>query len=170
MMDSACYYTFSTVCQMLAGAFGFLVAVVLYRIQGIDHMLYENLDWTVGWGLESRGEYHAAKKEHDWGSIARMLREIEAPPGPTNPQSRNILEGCKNKFLALHGKLQFIKDRLRSSLTLTGLTIAGSLALLPLTPLIARSNLAASILMAVDVAIAGVCLYKYFKLAEGAAE
>jgi hypothetical protein len=30
-MDTACSYTFSTGCQMLAGAFGFLVAIVLYR-------------------------------------------------------------------------------------------------------------------------------------------
>jgi len=35
-MENACYYTFSTVCQMLAGAFGFLLAAVLFRVQSLE--------------------------------------------------------------------------------------------------------------------------------------
>ena len=34
-MDTACYYTFSTISQTLAGAFGLLVAVVLFQIPGL---------------------------------------------------------------------------------------------------------------------------------------
>jgi hypothetical protein len=38
-MHVACYYTLSTISQTLAGAFGFLLAVVLYRIQAIGNGL-----------------------------------------------------------------------------------------------------------------------------------
>jgi hypothetical protein len=38
-MQIACYYTLSTISQTLAGAFGFLLAVVLYRMQAIGNGL-----------------------------------------------------------------------------------------------------------------------------------
>ena len=34
-MEAACSYTLSTIAQTLAGAFGFLVAVVLFRLQAL---------------------------------------------------------------------------------------------------------------------------------------
>jgi hypothetical protein len=169
-MDSACYYTFSTVCQMLAGAFGFLVAVVLYRIQGMDHMLFENIDWAFGWGIDIGNEYQTARKARDWPCIARMLRKTENPPQAHDPQTIKVLGEGKDRFLALADKLQSVKAGLRFSLRLTGVTIGSSLALLPLTPVIAHYCVVAGILLAVDVAAAFYCLYGYYKLAEGAAE
>jgi hypothetical protein len=38
-MQTACYYTLSTISQTLAGAFGFLLAVVLYRLQSSSDAL-----------------------------------------------------------------------------------------------------------------------------------
>ncbi len=40
-MEIACYYTLSTISQTLAGAFGFLLAVV-YRMQAIGNGLQRN--------------------------------------------------------------------------------------------------------------------------------
>jgi hypothetical protein len=167
VLENTCYYTFSTVCQVLAGAFGFLVAVVLYRIQGIEHLIHENTHLANGWGIDLRGDFHDARKMRDWPAVARILRGIENPP---NPQNRKSLDEAKEKFLALVDRLQAVKAELRYSLRLTGFTIAGSLALLPLTPLIACCNVLAGILMTVAVGAAGYCLLGYYKLAEGAAE
>jgi hypothetical protein len=35
-METALYYTFSTIARALAGAIAFLAAVVLFKLQGID--------------------------------------------------------------------------------------------------------------------------------------
>jgi hypothetical protein len=51
-MSNVCFYTFSTVCQTLAGAFGFLVAVALYRLKEIPDQLKSLLhEAEVGRGL-----------------------------------------------------------------------------------------------------------------------
>ena len=164
-LDSACYYTFSTVCQTLAGAFGFLVAIALYRVQGIDQMLYNNcLSWTAGWGLL---EVDSLRLARDWPRIAEMLRKIENPP---QPGIRAPLDISKAKFLSLVGQLQAVKDDLRHSLELTGLTIGVSLVMIPLTPLIACYRVPAGILMLADVAMAAWCIHGYYELAKGAAE
>lgn len=39
LTNNAYFYTYSTIAQTLAGAFGFLVAVVLYRLQMLNNSL-----------------------------------------------------------------------------------------------------------------------------------
>ena len=99
-MDTACRYTFSTGFQMLAGAFGSLVAIVLYRegdsdlAGGGDHVdpsiSSGKLPPTVQrapWSASLFEPMHAIKSFQDrsnasapsrWSSAARASRSIPA--------------------------------------------------------------------------------------------
>jgi hypothetical protein len=172
-MDTACYYTFSTISQTLAGAFGFLVAVVIYRMQRIDGELVVKLNDAVARrGLSDRLDYLKARDAHDWPTIGMLLRETGVSetgflPTPLPPETAKQLNAGRDEFLAILDSLQSIKDRLRKSLEATGLTIFGSLALLALTPLIARSSFLTGILLLADIGAAAYCLCMYYGLAVG---
>jgi hypothetical protein len=112
-MDTACYYTFSTICQTLAGAFGFLVAVVIFRVQTIEgsqSIVFEN-------------SYSVIK--HD--SL------------PT-PAKEKLLDAAGRVIERNQADLGRIKVGLRWSLYWTGGTIIGCLALLPTTPLLVLAS------------------------------
>ena len=72
---SVFYYTYSTVAQTLAGAFGFLVAVVLYQMQNLRKTIEDefkkpeiSVDWDVG-----SNEWDQARLEKDWSPLANIL-------------------------------------------------------------------------------------------------
>ena len=65
----------------------------------------------------------------------------------------------------LTNSIESIKKRLRCSLHATGLTISASLAMLMMTPLIARCSFLAGILLLADVVVAICCLLTYYGLA-----
>lgn len=77
------YYTLSTISQTLAGAFGFLVAVVLYRMQSIKDSLP-----TGAWGQTGA-----------WGSSFASIRRSSSRPSccgtwashPCSPWCRCVL-------------------------------------------------------------------------------
>lgn len=46
--SSIFYYTYSTIAQTLAGAFGFLAAVVLYRLQALSNQLQTSATQLIG--------------------------------------------------------------------------------------------------------------------------
>ena len=84
MDANAFYYTYSTICQTLAGAFGFLVAVVLYQIQsvtaGFEVMLNEAGKQRI-WPDENK--WLGSRAIHDWDKVARLLRDSADSGGPS---------------------------------------------------------------------------------------
>jgi hypothetical protein len=168
---TACYYTFSTVCQMLAGAFGFLVAVVLYRMQSFESQLHTLFRAKIEGNTYIAGRLSSDHREGNWLRIADELRKIVLDLDPKWEQSRRERQASEiNQYLGVADRLLATKTGLGRALLATGLTIGGSLVLLPFTPLVAYSCLVAGLLMGAAVASAVYCLFLYFRLAKGVAE
>jgi len=111
---SVFYYTYSTIAQTLAGAFGFLVAVVLYRIQTLTARMQQKLSSSV------TAMQVAATIPMD--DAERRSKEIEA--AGRIPQEEEA-------------RIDRARRGLVCSLRYTSGTIIASLVALPLTPVIA---------------------------------
>ena len=133
-MDTACYYTLSTIAQTLAGAFGFLVAVVLFRLQAL--------------AVERREVAESLRRARD-GLIPGTDKDTES--------SRLRLE------LTRHDQVyQRIREGLIWSLWGTFTSIGTCLGLLPLTPyLLSRPPWVLPLLLASIVLTALVTLLTY---------
>ncbi len=175
-MENACYYTFSTISQSLAGAFGFLVAVVLYQIQVMLGRLER------GRSMLGDMSYHPgyirfvqAEREERWSEMADVLEKNPPLPAPPNipPDYKDMYErhwlyqtsrGHYADYIRNARQLASIKNGLERSLKGTGTTIGLSLALLMFTPLIAGHGWLAWLCLGLDVFFAGLCLASYFPL------
>ena len=156
-METACYYTFSTIAQTLAGAFGFLVAVVLFRMQSLESVLHriwlriKDVEHLLASPNQSLLYLSAIK--HDWLGVADVLKK--ASLSRNDRRSRQMLINHSAEFIRVADQLRFIKIDLRSTLMVTGLTIAGSLVALAFTPWVISHGFAC-IPMTIDV-LAAMC-------------
>ncbi len=134
-MEIACYYTLSTISQTLAGSFGFLLAVVLYRMQAIGHGLpgkTSAFDEISPLSIQ-RNPFNELRRRGDWAGYidlaTRKLDEIKSV------EDREKAVSLLREIKADVNTLGAIKSSLEWSLRWTGGTIIASLILLPLTPL-----------------------------------
>jgi hypothetical protein len=165
-MENACYYTFSTISQTLAGAFGFLVAVVLYKMQGMDHELVLLCGRTIHPGSWD-GPFDSASmaaRNRDWLRVADLMKDL-VPRERFDPNTRKQLELEKERLLNKIERVRFLVDGLRYALTATGLVIFISLGLVLFTPVIVKLGWAWPLLI-VDWFAAGGCLITYYDLAK----
>ena len=134
-MEIACYYTLSTISQTLAGAFGFLLAVVLYRIQALRDGLpgrtgaFDEIAPLSG----QRQPFHELRRKGDWaGYIELATRKLDAITGVEDRERAvAILLEIKDDV----SKIGAIEQALEWALRWTSGTIIACLVLLPLTPL-----------------------------------
>ncbi len=111
-MDTAIYYGLSTVAQVLASAFGFLVAVTLYRMDSI---------------------------REEMGEITEVLRKImgeweQRGPDAQEQARKTYMEVMESRD-SEDENLKAVKARLRYSMRWTAGTITACLVLMPITPL-----------------------------------
>src|SRR6266540_2082231 len=89
---SVYFYTYSTIAQTLAGAFGFLVAVVLYLLQGINTHI-SNCAMTLV--ANSPADRHRLRRLHSSGRWDEMIR-LHVESGERHPE----LTAEMNKIMA----------------------------------------------------------------------
>src|SRR4051794_38603307 len=87
-MQIAWYYTLSTISQTLAGAFGFLVAMVLYRMQAIGGQLPDLAEMVIN-GTQQEAKSVSLRKMRargQWADFFAMVhpdrRHDEVKQGP----------------------------------------------------------------------------------------
>lgn len=173
IMRNVCYYTFSTICQTLAGAFGFLVAVVLYRLNEIPELLRKlRSEAEAGRGLDTHRAFVLAMNESNWPEVARTLSQAPfADNFVSDDDSKEYLNRQRAKFLRLIDQLEFARRGLRNTLALTGWTIFASLGLLFGSPIIiARLGGWTWLVLIVAWLTMGACLITYYDLAKGVTE
>jgi hypothetical protein len=169
-MDTACYYTFSTICQTLAGAFGFLVAVVLYRLNQIPGQILVILPGAkAGRGLENNSVFNRAVNEGNWLKVADILEKTDLLPS-ISTSDREVWNRDRANFIRVAKLLDSLVIDLRKALFLTSTTIAFSLCFLAITPLLVYWKVVAVIVIALDVSAAIACLYLFYRLAKDAVE
>ena len=135
-METALYYTFSTVSQTLAGAITLLGAFVLYRFQLLDRDINESVDdIRTHVGGEPRKNIEVAIRE---GHPERIL-ELAKEPFLVVGDVRELLEASRNKIRDTLNLKRSIYYLFMVSLWLTIGLIAASVVLLSVTPLLGPS-------------------------------
>ena len=131
---SVFYYTYSTIAQTLAGAFGFLVAVVLYQRQVISSALLNQAAQLRGI-FEGKATVHEME---DWitRGLYREFVKLGDRVGFSHLQNDPIRTRAENTFAEFKlnvGRWDAIASRLQFSMIATGTSIIWCLVFMPLT-------------------------------------
>ncbi len=162
MMDSnGFYYTLSTISQTLAGAFGFLVAVVLYRMQAIK----EELPQLKTKSSEARDNYFRTPT-CPMGANESMERVDERLK-----QAKEKWDKAEKKVKYEEEKLETIKKDISCSLILTAVTLGECLFALPWGNFLTTHGMlvyyVACCGLLVVIGLAIYCLWTYYQIAKG---
>jgi hypothetical protein len=168
-VDTACYYLFSTVSQTLAGAFGFLVAMVLYQMQtatqGLGNRINER---TVNLQIPDPATFKLALAESNWSLVCSLLKDAPVKPLylSLHKQEEGSLVKLRDELYNELFKIACIQISLRRCMHWTGSTIMASLAALALTPLIASKGYVAfpAFFLLANVSAACYCLWTFYPL------
>ncbi|MFN7769257.1 MAG: hypothetical protein ACK5UC_18820 [Planctomycetaceae bacterium] len=165
MDHSVYFYTYSTIAQTLAGAFGFLVAAVVFRLQAISAQVDQFAEQVLRSSPADPGKLREIHVAADWN----RLISLHAGQNQMNPRlSREQNELMDLQFQQLrHGVrlLSRLKSALFASLYVTGPVILMAIAAMPITQFCLGPDdpLAVALLTACILA-AGYCLWNYFRL------
>lgn len=131
MDTSDFYYTFSTIAQTLATGFGFLLAVVIYQIQGIvSGFAFKLQQAGYGgrqWGSDGENRVHEAQAKQDWDEVSRLLKGMALGQGWDGVRAKAYEESFNNDLQ----QLRKLKLWVRWSTVITFVTVGMSLVLIP---------------------------------------
>ena len=157
-MDTALYYTFSTIAQALAAAMALLAALALYRLKSIEDECRgaaETIDNVTGGGTELKQHYMVS----DWTKFLEEVTRRVTEQGRTLTPIATALKRI-DRLMRTEGA---ILRALRLSLILTAVVMGGSVAALALVPLIFAGG-TAPLVLGLGVVAFGVCLWSYVYL------
>jgi hypothetical protein len=162
---SVYFYTYSTIAQTLAGAFGFLVAAVVFRIQAISARVSDFAGAVIARSPADPQRLRQIRVEGNWGELI----SLHAGQNQLNPR----LSAEENELMDLqfqqirHGVrlLERIQAALNASMYSTGPVILFAIAAMPMTSfwLEPRSPLAV-FMLTLTILAAAFCLWSYFRL------
>jgi len=152
-METALYYTLSTIAQTLAGALAVLVAVVLFRLQGIEDLIGR------GQALLQRRPTPYAESwpillDQGWQALAEFMKSRG------DPLQEVELSACKGAHSAWRFRSRAVLV-LYLALGFTVVDIALCFTSIPVAPLIASSRCATWGVLLLAVGLGTVCLALY---------
>lgn len=175
-LDYALLYTFSTIPQTLAAAFGVLAAFVLYRLQSDSHRMWEDAQAiTQAFGGFAESEFRARLLgEQRYDELLAHCNELLAGPLPEGWGQGSMPKGSAQelayvRFSTNVASRQAINDALRRAFLVTGITIAGSVVVLTIAhKIIYLPVCLVYVLMFLGVAALLWCLRLYWRLVRAA--
>ena len=159
-MDTALYYTFSTIAQALAAAIALLGAFTLYRLQLLAAAMPEAASILKTHTTANRADVDAAFIVADYGKVFALVRAADA-----KSQRTEIRAGLE-KFSRILGEKRAVIRSFQAALVASVIVILGSVIVLALTPSIVRSSSPALVLAGGCVSL-GFCLGLYARLLLG---
>lgn len=157
-MDTALYYTFSTLAQALASAMALLSAFALYRLSAINDecvKLATLLEGDTGGGTTVAAMAYVG----NWaGVVAEIKRRLQSGTGDANVVSAR----CSRIDLLISAH-RAVQNALWFSLGLTAVVVAAAITVLAKTPCITVSGNAPIALYA-GIAATVACLASYIYL------
>ena len=159
-METALYYTFSTIAQALAAAVALLGAFTLYRLQLVSAALPEAAALLKTNTSANRADVDAAFIVADYARVFELVRGADA-----KSQRTEIRAGLE-KVARLLAEKRSVLRTFQASLIASVFVILGSVIVLSFTPAIARGGSPALVLAGGCVAL-GVCLALYARLLLG---
>jgi hypothetical protein len=173
------YYTYSTIAQTLAGAFGIIGAFVLFRLQGLNQSIR-----AFATGARECLGYHITFDEQDtafkmenWDMFLKSIEDsalsklrVEGLAGTLwkYVRQKDDLKGLR-ELLRIHLKTRrFVILCLKKTAKVTALTIILSLVLLPLSPLLAHNILVSMSFLLLALSFTIFCITQYVNLISSA--
>jgi hypothetical protein len=159
------YYTYSTISQTLAGAFGFLGAVVIYKTQAIEGLLGRLASVVeIPSPQETKATLRRLMVQGNWAEYVKTARTIGNLERVQSDLGSGVEHLSELEYYAR--QLAVVKKSLARSLFNTAFTIATCFICMPLTnkdtffgrPLVAWTVLGGVVLYAI------VTLWSYFPL------
>jgi hypothetical protein len=165
LISSAYFYTYSTIAQTLAGAFGFLVAVVLYLIQGIHSHITNCAAALVANSPADRNRLRQLQSGGRWDEMIRLHAEAgQQNPVLTDDMNRYTDEQFQDMRREV-ARLGRIRRELSSSMFMTGLVILAAIVAIPLTAFFFHcKDPIAVALLTITIIAAMFCIRGYLRL------
>jgi hypothetical protein len=165
-MDASVYfYTYSTIAQTLAGAFGFLVAVVLYLIQGINVHIGNCAATLVANSPADRNRLRQLQSGGKWDEMislhAAAGQQNAALSSETNRHTDELFQEMRKEVV----RLANIRRELSRSMLMTGIVIIAAIIAMPLTAFFFDpKHPAAVLLLTVTIVASMFSIRGYLKL------
>jgi hypothetical protein len=165
VISSAYFYTYSTIAQTLAGAFGFLVAVVLYLIQGINSHIGNCSAALVANSPADRNRLRQLQSGGRWDDMIRLHAEAgQQNPVLTDDMNRYTDEQFQDMRREV-ARLGIVRRELSRSMFMTGMVILASIVSMPLTAFFFHpKDPVAVTLLTVTIVAAMFCIRGYLRL------
>jgi hypothetical protein len=162
---SVYFYTYSTIAQTLAGAFGFLVAVVLYLIQGINVHISNCAAALVANSPADRNRLRQMQSGSRWNEMIQLHAEAGQKNAALSSETNRYTDEQFQEMRKEVVRLSNIRRELSWSMFMTGIVILLSIIAMPLTAFffLPRAPIAVS-LLTVTIVAAMFCIRGYFKL------
>ena len=157
-MDSALFYTFSTIAQTLGTAFALLAAFVLYRLQQVTTVIESASRVFIIPYLPNEGA-RRLRAQGAYQEMHALLSSLE--PTQVEFTKKHSFSAARSALVGGIELQRRLKQLLRASLALSVLVIFGAVAVLPFAPAIAASEGTAWITLAIGLLAFGVCLGLY---------
>lgn len=162
---SVYFYTYSTIAQTLAGAFGFLVAAVVFRIQAISSRVSDFASQVMDRSPADPQRLRQIRVEGNWSELI----SLHAGHNQINPRlSKEENELMDLQFQQIrHGVrlLDRIHAALNASMYSTGPVILVAIAAMPITHFWLEPHSPLAVLtLTLTILAAAFCLWSYFRL------
>ena len=162
---SVYFYTYSTIAQTLAGAFGFLVAVVLYLIQGINVHIGNCAATLVANSPADRNRLRQLQSGGRWDEMIQLHaaagQQNVALTSETNRYTDEQFQEMRKEVI----RLSNIRRELSRSMIMTGIVILASIIAMPLTAFFFSPKAPVAVsLLTVTILAAMFCIRGYLKL------
>lgn len=160
-VDTALYYTFSTIAQTLAAAIALLAAFALYRLQGLLNTIeITSLELANGFQGEDLLALLSTRLDGDFIEFERLMSE---PPKYATSIHAEPLVSRRRTFSAALRQASSIRRWLNYSLAVSAAVILGAIIVLTRVPTIAISP-SGNLVLCGGIVGTGVCLIAYYGL------
>lgn len=171
--QTALFYTYSTIAQTLAGAFGILGAFMLFKLQSISNSI-EGVCTTIynailnNHGKSSAKEevrvIYVQKKWHEFYNAIKDKPSSDSFRGGSRQITEKEFETHRDKLKEALSQQSSIVRRLKSTLWITLIAISLSIVLLPFVPVLDKYFLVSFILVVITISLSIVCIVCYVNL------
>lgn len=169
--DNELLYTFTTIAQSIAAAFGLLAAFVLYRLQSLDGAMSQDTLHFLSGGYFSKDEVAALESlraQKRYGDVLKVWdnalvgyrkRNVADPTGPWGDSDARRARIAWGVEAVQNARLQ-----LQRTLWPTAVTVFYCTAAIPFVHMAIRYLVLSAGMLAIALAVLALCLMMYLRL------
>ena len=165
LVASAYFYTYSTIAQTLAAVLGFLVAVVLFVMQGIHRHIYDCASMLVQHSLADRARLKQLQSGSKWHEMIALHKKVKQYNDDLTSEMNQLVIDHFQEMQREVTKLDKMRKELAISMYFTAIVIIISIGAMPLTAHNFNPRNPFAIAMIIGTILAAtVCLQIYLRL------